>query len=154
MGCECPEPIINDITSLFVESAVDVTGATESFTATLRVKKPSELAYLNSTNVNVTVTVEPVIISSSLPSVKVRARGAASGQSVSLDTSSLSAIVTGPQLTVESLRPSDVTAYVDVSGLAAGEYTLPVQFHAEDQDVSALSFQATPSTIVVTIHEH
>ncbi len=148
------ETIINDITSLFVESAVDVTGATESFTATLRVKKPSELAYLNSTNVNVTVTVEPVIISSSLPSVKVRARGAASGQSVSLDTSSLSAIVTGPQLTVESLRPSDVTAYVDVSGLAAGEYTLPVQFHAEDQDVSALSFQATPSTIVVTIHEH
>ena len=148
------ETIINDITSLFVESAVDVTGATETFTATLRVKKPSELAYLNSTNINVTVTVEPVIVSSSLPSVKVRARGAASGQSVSLDTSSLSAIVTGPQLTVEALRPADVTAYVDVSGLTAGEYILPVQFHAEDQDVSALTFESTPSTITVTIHEH
>lgn len=148
------EDIIEDITSLFVENAVDVTGATETFTATLRVKKPSELAYLNSTNINVTVTVEPVIISSSLSSVKVRAHGTASGQRVSLDTNNLSAIVTGPQLAVESLKPSDVTAYVDVSDLRAGEYILPVQFHAEDRDVSTLAFEATPSTVVVTIHEH
>ena len=148
------EEIISDIASLFVESAVDVTGAKETFTATLRVKKPSELAYLNSTNVNVTVTVEPVIISSSLPSVKVRARGTASGQNVSLGTSSLSAVVTGPQLTVESLRASDVTAYVDVSGLAAGEYILPLQFHAEDQDMSLLTFEGTPSSVTVTVFEN
>ena len=133
---------------------MDVTGAKETFTATLRVKKPSELAYLNSTNVNVTVTVEPVIISSSLPSVKVRARGTASGQSVSLGTRSLSAVVTGPQLTVESLRASDVTAYVDVSGLAAGEYILPLQFHAEDQDMSLLTFEGTPSSVTVTVFEN
>lgn len=148
------ETIIEDITSLFVESAVDVTGVTETFTATLRVKKPSELAYLNSTNINVTVTVEPVIVSSSLPSVAVRARGAASDQSVGLDTSNLSAVVTGPQLLVESLRPSDLTAYVDVQGLEAGEHILPVQFHAEDHDVSSLIFESTPSTIQVTIREH
>ena len=147
------ETIIEDIPSLFVESAVDLTGATETFTATLRVKKPSELAYLNSTNVNVTVTVEPVIITSSLSSVAVRARGAASNQRVSLDTGKLSAVVTGPQLMVESLYASDVTAYVDVSGLSVGEYILPVQFYAEDYDVSALTFEATPSTIAVTIFE-
>ena len=81
-------------------------------------------------------------------------RGIGSGLKAVMDAGTVSAVLTGPQLTVESLRPSEVTAYVDVSGLAAGEYTLPVQFHAEDQDVSALSFQATPSTIVVTIHEH
>jgi len=147
------ETIINDIQSLFVENAVNAEGLTESFTGSLRVKKPSEVAYLNSTTVNVTVTVEPVILASSLSSVRVRARGAASGQSISLDTSALSAIVTGPQLQVESLRAADVTAYVDVSGLEAGEYILPVQFHVEDQDMQTLSFEATPSTIVVTVFE-
>lgn len=148
------EAVIEDITSLFVENAVDVTGATETFTATLRVKKPSELAYLNSTNINVTVTVEPVIVSRSLPSVRVRARGMASDQRVSLDTNNLNAVVTGPQLAVEKLISSDVTAYVDVNGLTAGEYILPVQFYAEDWDVSVLTFEATPATVVVTIHEH
>ena len=148
------ETIISDIPSLFVESAVNVEGATETFTTSLRVKKPSELAYLNSNTINVTVTVEPVTISSSLSSVKVRARGAASGQKVSLDTSALSAIVTGPMLQVETLRAADVTAYVDVSGLEAGVHILPVQFHVEDQDMQSLSFEATPSTIVVTISDN
>lgn len=148
------ESAISDISSLFVETAVDVTGATETFSDTLRVKKPSELAYLNSTNVNVTVTVEPVIISSTLPSVKVRALGAASNQGVSLDTTSLSVVVTGPQLLVEKLRAADVTAYVDATGLSVGEYILPLEFRVENQDVSSLTFEATPATIVATIFEH
>lgn len=148
------ETLLSDIQSLFVESAVSVEGATETLTASLRIKKPAELAYLNSSTVTVTVTVEPVMISSSLSSVRIRARGAGSGQKVSLDTSSLSAVVSGPQLQVENLRTADVTAYVDVSGLEPGEYILPVQFHVEDQDMSSLSFAATPSTIAVTVHEH
>jgi len=147
------ETIINDIQSLFVESAVSVEGAKETFSATLRVRKPSELAYLNSTTVNATVTIEPIIISSSLPSVRVNARGIGSALGVSLDTSSLSAIVTGPQLQVEGIRASDVTAYVDVSGLAPGQYDLPVQFHVEDQSTEDLSFEATPSTIAVTVFQ-
>jgi hypothetical protein len=47
-----------------------------------------------------------------------------------------------------------LTAYVDVQGLEAGEHILPVQFHAEDHDVSSLIFESTPSTIRVTIREH
>jgi YbbR domain-containing protein len=95
-----------------------------------------------------------VIISSTLASVKVRALGAASNQGVSLDTTSLSVTVTGPQLLVEKLRAADVTAYVDVTGLADGEYVLPLVFRAEDQDVSSLVFESTPATIVATIFEH
>ena len=146
------ETIINDIHSLFVESAANVEGAKESFSTTLRIKKPSELAYLNSTTVNVAVTIEPVTVSSSLSSIKVRARGAASGQRVSLDTSTLTAIVTGPQLEVERLRASDVTAYVDVTGLEAGEYILPVEFHVEDQDAQLFTFEANTASITATIY--
>ena len=64
-----------------------------------------------------------------------------------------SAVVTGPQLQVENIRPSEVTAYVDVSGLEPGEHILPVAFHVEDRDVQDLTFEATPSTIAVTIFE-
>ena len=148
------ESILSDIQSLFVESAVNVSGASETFTTSLRVKKPSELAYLNSTTINVTVTIEPVVISSSLPSVKISTRGGASGLRASLDTSSLSAVMTGPQVLVESIRTSEVSAYVDLTGLEAGEYILPVQFHVEDKDAQALTFEASPATVVVTVFEH
>ena len=124
------EEVLNDLQTLFVESTVSVEGANETFTTALRVRKPNEVAYLNTTNINVTVTIEPVIVSSSFSSVKLGVRGAASGLRAKADTSSLSVVVTGPQLLVESLRSSKISAYVDASGLEAGEYILPVQFQA------------------------
>ncbi len=148
------EDILGDLQSLFVDATVNVDGATESFAATLRVKKPSELAYLNTTNVNVAVTIEPVFVSSSLPSVKLSIRGAGSGLKASANASSVSAIMTGPQTLVESIRTADVSAYVDVSGLAAGEYILPVEFHVEDKAMQDLTFEATPSTVTVTVFEN
>ena len=54
----------------------------------------------------------------------------------------------------EKLRAADVTAYVDVTGLSVGEYILPLEFRVENQDVSSLTFEATPATIVATIFEH
>jgi len=145
------EEVLNDLQTLFVESTVSVEGANETFTTALRVRKPNEVAYLNTTNINVTVTIEPVIVSSSFSSVKLGVRGAASGLRAKADTSSLSVVVTGPQLLVESLRSSKISAYVDASGLEAGEYILPVQFQAEGEDAQALSFEGTPATVVVTI---
>jgi len=148
------ESILSDLESLFTDSAIDVTGVVESFSTTVRVRKPSELEYLSTATINVAVTVEPVIISSSLPSIRLSARGTDSGLRVSMDTGSLSAVMTGPQLLVESVRPANVSAFVDVTGLGAGQYVLPVQFHVEDADMQALSFQPTPATVSVTIHEN
>jgi len=147
--------ILGDLESLFVEDTVSVEGAEESFSATLRVRKPSELAYLNTTTVNVTVTVEPVTISSSLSNIKLSVRGTGSGFKAGSDTRTVSAVITGPQLLVESLRASDVNAFADASGLEEpGEYILPVQFQVEDTDAQDLVFEATPATVTVTISEN
>lgn len=145
------ETILNDLESLFVDAAVNVGGATESFTASVRIKKPSEIVYLNSTTGNVTVTVEPVIVSSSFPSLRLSVRGTTSNLRAGTDTSALAAIVTGPQLQVEKLRPTDLKAYVDITGLEPGEHVVPVQFQVENQDSQALTFEATPATVMVTV---
>ena len=147
--------ILGDLESLFVEDTVSVEGAEESFSTTLRVRKPSELAYLNTTTVNVTVTVEPVTISSSLSNIKLSVRGTGSGLKAGSDTRTVSAVITGPQLLVESLRASDVNAFADASGLEEpGEYILPVQFQVEDTDAQDLVFEATPATVTVTLSEN
>lgn len=145
------EDILNDLESLFVDSAISVEGASESFTATLRVKKPSELAYLNTTSINASVTIEPVVISSTFPSLGLSVRGMGSGLRAGTDISSLSAVVTGPQLVVESLRSANVVPYVSIAGLEPGEHVLPIEFHVEDFDAQDLVFEATPSTVTVNV---
>ena len=145
------EDVLDDLNSLFVENTANVEGVNDSFTAALRIRKPSELAYLNSSTVNVSVTIEPVIVSRSFSSVKLNVRGNGSGLKASTDIKNLSVVLSGPQLLMDSIRPSEVSAYVDVSGLEEGEYILPVQFHVEDADMQAFAFESTPSTVTVTI---
>ena len=147
------ETVLGDLESLFVDAAMDVSDLTAPATSTLRIKKPTELVYLSSTTVSVAVKVEPVIISSTLSAVRLNARGIGSGLKAVMDAGTVSAVLTGPQLVVESLRPANVSAYVDVSGLEAGTYELPVQFHVEDKDMDSLSFEATPATVTVTLFE-
>jgi len=148
------EAVLNEIDSLFSDNAISVDGVVESFNATMRLRKPAELEYINTTSINVAITVEPVIISSSMSSVRVTPRGTGGQLRVGLGANYVSAVVTGPQTDVEALRPSKVGAYVDVSGLTAGEYMLPVQFHVEDTDTHDLTFEATPATIKVNIYEN
>lgn len=147
------QSVLDDLESLFADNTIKVDGTVESFTATVRLRKPSELEYISTGTIDVAVTIEPVIISTSLSSVRVNARGTDDTLRTSLGTGYVSAVITGPQTVVEKIRPSEVSAYVDVSGLTAGEYTLPVSLHVEDTDMHDLEFDITPATIKVTINE-
>lgn len=148
------QDILDTMDSMVLESPVDVNSASESFNMTVRVRRPTELKYISAGSLSVHVEIEPVTVSRVFDSVKLFARGMGSGLRASMNTGSLSALVTGPQLLVESLHNADVTAYVDVSGLSAGTYVLPVQMLAEDIDLGQLTFTATPATVTVTLAEN
>ncbi len=145
------EDALSTVEQLFIDSAVDVSGATESFTQNVRVRKPSELEYMSSETVTVSVEIEPVVISRTFDSVKLFARGTGSGLNAGLDCKTLSAVLTGPQLLLESLRAANVTAYVDVTDLEEGEYELPVEIRIEGGSMEGVSFLTTPATVLVTL---
>ena len=107
---------------------------------------------MSSDVVTLTVEIEPIMVSRTFDSVKLFARGASSGLSTGLSIKTLSMVVTGPQLVMNGLRGADIVAYVDVTGLEAGTYELPVQLHAEGVDMTGMTFVATPSTVTVTIN--
>ena len=147
------ESALAALDSLFLEEPVNVTGASQSFTATVKVRKPSELNYLSADTVTVTVEIEPVRMSRSFESVKLFARGITDGLNAALSQKTLNVVLTGPQLVLESLRAANVTAYVDVSGLGPGEYTLPVQVRLENGDIEAFTFIASPAEVKVVLSE-
>ena len=92
-------------------------------------------------------------MSRSFESVKLFARGITDGLSAALSQKTLNVVLTGPQLVLESLRAANVTAYVDVSGLGPGEYTLPVQVRLENGDIEAFTFIASPAEVKVVLSE-
>jgi YbbR domain-containing protein len=138
---------------LYASAPVDLTGATETFTQTVRIRKPSELAYVSNETVTVTVEIEPVVVSRSFENVKLSVRGTGSGLKASAGKKNVSMVLTGPELLLGSLRESNVTAYVDASGLKAGEHDLPVLLHIEKTDLSDVTWLSTPATVTVTLTE-
>lgn len=144
---------LNAVEQLFIENAVDVDGKTESFTASVRARKPSELTYLSADALTVSVTIEPVIISRTMENIKLSARGTGDGLRVGFSEKNVSVSVSGPQLALEELRASQVSAYVDVTDLEAGEYELPVEFQIEGADADDFDFHPTPATVLATITE-
>ena len=61
----------------------------------------------------------------------------------------MTVMVTGPYSVVQGLSRGDLIATVDVSGLKAGEYQLPVKVSVDNQP--ELTFECTPDTLTVTI---
>ena len=142
---------LSAVETLFIDEPVDITDRDESFTVEVRVKKPAELEYLSANTITLTVEIVPVTVSRTFDGIKLYARGIGQGLSTKLSVKTLSVALTGPQLVVNNLRSANLSGYVDVSGLEAGEYELPVQLHVEDRDMSELSYTITPATVLVTL---
>lgn len=106
---------------------IDVSGATRSLNETVTVGVLDPWLRLRAPQVaTVSVHVADAGAERSFSDVQVLARGAASGLSVRITPAVVSLKVRGPQAALRSLRPEDIEAFVDASGLAAGEHTVKV----------------------------
>ena len=77
------------------------------------------------------------------------ARGVQTGRTVSFSSESVSIRATGAYGIVNSLTADAVQAYVDVSGLTPGEYTLPITLLCDSH--SELYLECDPASVTVTI---
>ena len=77
------------------------------------------------------------------------ARGVQAGRSVSFSSEAVAVRVTGKYSLVNSLTAADIQAYVDVSGLAAGEHTLPVTLLCDGH--GELFLESDPAIVTVAI---
>lgn len=144
---------LDAIDELLIDKPVDITGVSETFTTAVRVSKPSDLTYISTDTVNMTVEIEPVLVSRTFDGIRIAARGSADSMNVGLGSKTLSLVLSGPEQALNNLRGANVTAYVDVSGLEAGEYELPIQLFIEGADADGFTFIATPSSVSVTLAE-
>ena len=122
----------------------------KSFTETLSFSNLSEFKYVSSRQVYMTVTISEIQDTTLLDDIPVKTFGLADGLTANLSADHFSVQVTGPRSQVSALESEDVYAYVDLTGLTAGTYELPIVI-GNNSELSYASF--TPSTIKVTLED-
>jgi len=133
--------------SLFLEKAVDVTGKDETFTVEVDIRQPSELVYLSSKSITLTVEIGPVISSRRFDNLKFSFMDKMEKRTIRSDLKTVSVTLTGPTLFLTALRPSALSAYADVTGLAAGEHELPIFLDILDENQQKFTYDITPKLV-------
>lgn len=147
------EANLDVLDALFTDTSVNIEGAKESFHQTLRITKPSELAYMSSNTVVVAVEIGPVIRTRTFEDVKINPQNLGSGLRAELSLRTAELNVTGAMLPLEALRNSSVNLSVDLTALGTGVHEVPVQVSIKNDGNEAFTVEAVPETITVTITE-
>lgn len=147
------ETALNALDSLFLEHAVDVTDRNASFTAEVKVRKPSELVYLSADSVMLLVEIGPSLSVKTFDTVPLTINGTDSALRAASETKTVAVSVTGPKLEFDTLKASALKAYVSTAGLAPGTYALPVQLSIQDADAQTFTYAITPQNVSVTLSE-
>lgn len=139
--------------TLYANNAIDVTGRMTSFQQVLKVRRPSELAYLSSDSVTVEVEIGPIIQEKVLESLKISTVNLEKGLRATLSGKTATVTIAGPQLWVKGLRSSHISLTCDLGGLTAGEYDLPITCTVQDDEGQIYTTEISPATLHVLIEE-
>ena len=140
--------LLSELDALSFEP-VDVTGRVNSFSTVAALNTLKDIRYISSEQVTITVYIEEISTSATLTGVPLTARGVQAGRTVSFSSEAVAVRATGAYSAVNALTADAIQAYVDVSGLAAGEYTLPVTLICDGH--SDIFLESDPASVTVSV---
>ena len=136
----------------YVEVPVNVEGLGENKTLSVNLTQPVGIRYMSETKTNIEVTVGTES-QKTVTGVQVRTTNLASGyvaNAATAEDQNIDVIVKGVEGVISGIEASDITAYVDLSGLKNGTHTVPVKVTVNDSLVNA---QTAKTEITVKITE-
>jgi YbbR domain-containing protein len=126
---------------------LDLSGAKADVSRTTALSAGAGYSLLNDVSVEVKATVQPLRTTEVLP-IGVAVQGVPSGLQAQLDPANIEVTIGGLVPALSALKPGDVSAVVDASGLAPGPHTVPVRLNAP----GSVSLDATrPDRVTVTL---
>lgn len=129
---------------------VDISDAKRSFTAIAKINKLSDIKYLSSDDVTVTVNIVEQDLTKRFSNVTPRLIGQSENMRTKWANPKLEVQVTGAYSIVESLSRSDLLCTVDLSGITeSGVYELPISVSIDNYP--ELSYAVTPAVVKVTV---
>ena len=144
------QELLDSLDKLIIEPIV-IDNPSQSFTRRVSIAGLSDIKYISSEQVYVSVQISEETVSDWIENVDVACFGLGDNLTVSDSLSSVAVHVTGPRSDIESLVDDRIMLYVDLSGLGAGVHTLPVNVDTDQYD--EVIFEVEPANITVTVTE-
>ena len=144
------QALLDGLAELVIEP-VDVSGATQTFTAIAKVQSLKGIKNLSSEEISVTVSISEQALTKRFSNVTLQLEGAPQGMRVVPSVKRVDVKVEGPYSVVRTLTRDDIQATVNLGGLTQGQYELPVELSVDnypDLDCSAL-----PPAVNVTVSQ-
>ena len=130
----------------YIPIEVDVSNLSTSIDKKIEIPKPTGVNSLSANNLTVRISIA-ASTSRDVDKVPVNAKNVGEGLAVNLTPNAfISVSVSGVESVIENLQPSDITAYVDCSGLKEGEHELDIKVEGSD-----LKATYTPKTLKVKV---
>ena len=126
---------------------IDITGATEEVVRTVALDLPADVSVSGGTSVTVTVKIEPAEGRRTL-GITVAAVGLDADLSISGALPLVEVVLLGELPTLQGLRPNDVAATINLSGLGAGTHEITVAVSAP---AGASVAEVKPEKVSVTL---
>ncbi len=144
---------LSTLQTLFLDKAVDVTDHDATFTAEVEITRPENVVYLNTDTVMMIVEIGPVYTTQAFEGIPLSIDKVAEGMTAATETTKVTVTVTGPALSVETLRSSKLSAYVSAEGLSSGTFDLPVQLTINKDDADVFTYTIAPQSVAVTLSQ-
>ena len=138
---------LKNLEAMFVQSPVDVTGATEDLLVTVPLAGATAHSYCSAREVAVSVTIRPATHTHTYNDLPVQVENLGPGLRAALSRAKLGAVLSGAYQDMESLKAANIHLYVDAQGLAAGVYNVEVQCRVD----GAESYDFTPQQQTLTL---
>ncbi|MBP3656443.1 MAG: hypothetical protein J6K32_07080 [Clostridia bacterium] len=124
--------VLEGLTILTTDVPLSIDGASEPVNGYVRVRKPTGIENVVPADVAVTARIVEKTMERTFRSVPLAAEGVGADQRVSVMKENMRVQLSGGYGFINGLSKEDIRLFVDVSGLAPGTYTLPVQIHIDN----------------------
>jgi YbbR domain-containing protein len=147
-----PEQLAQISDTLFTEP-ISLIERQEGFVITVPVQLPGDDLFVMSGDNNVTVSIEIIAIidSRQIDNIEVAHIGLDSDYAVSIVPKAISAIVTGPVVTVDALSVESIQVIVDLQGLSPGVYDIEPSISISQAELREENVSLLPDVVNVEI---
>lgn len=141
------------IADTLLTAPISLVDREEGFVTSVPIQLPDDELFVMGGDSIITVSIEiiPIVVSRQIDSIEVGQIGLAEGYIVSIVPTTVSAIVTGPVVQVESLTGDGIQVIVDLDGLAPGVYDVSPSISITQGDLSEDNVSLSPAELNVEI---
>ena len=144
------EELLGSIEFITTESPLDITGATGNMDGYVKLKRLTGIENSLPTEIAVTAEIAEKTIERTIRNVDVQIEGLGENLAAKLSEKTSTMQLSGGYGFIEGLTREDVRLFVDVSGLAAGKHTVPVQIRIDNAPEFTCALSMPEAAVAIT----